>query len=754
MLGPGGVSGPSKATEDHVSETLPPADDDAPPTPGGQDEPRGLLRAPGDRRIEDIFDSAAQLQLLQLETRRKIADRLRRGLPLVEDDAADASISVRPASRVPKRWRLLPNGTKLHAWQRRCLPLWLEDGRGTVKVATGGGKTFFALAAAQELQRKKELDLRLVIVVPTIPLMVQWRSELRASNLPESAVALLGGSEAPASMDDVRVLICVLASARQKLPEIVASAGWSDRTFLVVDECHRSRATQARRIFECNAKYTLGLSATPETAEDDDAVPLRDAYDQSVVGQALGPIIFELSLEDCYREGLLSPFELWHVGLSLDDAERAEHVRLSDEIADLRKPLQALHARVRSRQPFLAWCQSRARDGGEHSVEAERFMGLANARKRLLYRAKARARAVLGILQQALVEPEARAIVFHESIEEIETIFLDLLDAGVPALLEHSKLPDGLRAEGIQAFRDGVARTIVSAKSLVEGFNVPSADVGIIAASSGSVRQRIQSLGRLLRRKRTDAIARVYVLYVRNTEDEVIYEKADWDRVMGAERNHYFEWNEPGALQPWASGLTETNCPPRRYRPAASEVDVSRLAPGGIWPGQTTGFALHVDHGENLRMEDGTLLPVGTDAVQRIVAVNPHRRATLTPARHVITRAGTSVDGTEWIFVTTLDAVPEPQVEGERLKIGSVAGRPQIIRGGRSQRFALGPGAAKADGAGEVRDALLAWVGNVERTVGMPVTHLFWDGDRSYWVELGGRRIPCPEPLGPLEFPA
>ncbi|WP_343425006.1 helicase-related protein [Candidatus Amarolinea dominans] len=193
----------------------------------------------------------------------------------------------------------------------------------------------------------------------------------------------------------------------------------------------------------------------------------------------------------------------------------------------------------------------------------------------------------LGILAESLADQDARAIVFHESIEAIENLFLQALQRKIPAVLEHSQLPDGLRAENIEAFREGVARVIISAKSLVEGFNVPSADLGIIAASSSSVRQRIQSLGRMLRRKPGDRSARVFVLYVRDTEDEAIYEKADWENVIGAERNQYFIWRPGDEGTRWPEGLEVSVSAPRTYRPPSWEVDVAGLAPQSPYPGQT-----------------------------------------------------------------------------------------------------------------------------------------------------------------------
>ena len=142
---------------------------------------------------------------------------------------------------------------------------------------------------------------------------------------------------------------------------------------------------------------------------------------------------------------------------------------------------------------------------------------------------------------------------------------------------EHSKRPQRLRDASIDLFRKSIARIIVSAKSLVEGFNVPSADVGVIAASSGSVRQRIQSLGRMLRRKESGRAARIWVLYVRDTEDEAIYQHADWEAIIGAEANKYWYWNPDQSLTTFEEQLVERDSPPRVYRPPCNEADVSSL---------------------------------------------------------------------------------------------------------------------------------------------------------------------------------
>lgn len=704
-------------------------------------------------KAPEVFTDDHQLALLQLLIRKSMSSRMD---TCGDDDADPEETGTEEASQsetlgLPVDWRLMPENISLHAWQRECLPLWLSKGRGTVKVATGGGKTLFALAAAERLQNTREPDLRLVIVVPTIPLMFQWYDELKNSNLPLDAIGLMGGNQDLSPSGRMRVLICVLASARDRLETFINTCGWSHSPImLVVDECHHANAAQGRRIFAINAPYTLGLSATPEQDAEADGLPTDQAYEQSAIGQGLGPIIYSFSLRQSLEAGLLTPFEVWHIGLPLATAEAEEHRRLSTEISDLRRDLQRRHQSSRSQQGFLAWCQTQASRKGPSASDAERFIGLANRRKRLLYRAAARSRVVLDALTTSAADEESRVIVFHESIEEIERLFLDAVGSGLPVVLEHSKLPDGLRAENINAFRRGVARGIISAKSLVEGFNVPSADLGIVAASTSSVRQRIQSLGRMLRRKAGNRHARVIVLYVRDTEDEAIYQKADWENVVGAERNRYFVWSDNPDARSWQDHLTETNLPPRTYRPPSWEVE--SLNRGDFYPGQTDGLELKVDQGGNLRTADGGLVKAAPEAVASIPGLNSARRAVRTPAGHLIVRCDGPLHD-QWQFLGMVDIPEAPLMDSVRLQVKAVRGRKVLAKKvGNKEFFARAAENGASLEADKARQCLLEWIAGVEQVRNVPVKELFWDGAQQYWLEVEGQRIEHEGQLAALEF--
>jgi hypothetical protein len=335
------------------------------------------------------------------------------------------------------------------------------------------------------------------------------------------------------------------------------------------------------------------------------------------------------------------------------------------------------------------------------------------------------------------------------------------LERGIPAVLEHSQLPDSLRSDNIEAFRQGVARVIISAKSLVEGFNVPSADLGIIAASSSSVRQRIQSLGRMLRRKPTQTSARIYVLYVRDTEDEAIYEKADWESVIGAEQNRYFTWRTLSDTESgidWHSRLEETGEAPRIYRPPANEINVSALCTGDRFPGQVHGVDLRIDGAGNPRTENGMLVSDANRHVGDIMALNSQRRARITPAGHLIVRSDlTGGQSGDWRFLGMIN-VPDEEQEPRRtvLRIQSVSGRRVIARwdeATRSARLAKGPGESESPDAGDAHAELLNWIRKVESEKNRKVREVYWDDNMNYWLEIEGERISYGYPISPLEFP-
>lgn len=334
-------------------------------------------------------------------------------------------------------------------------------------------------------------------------------------------------------------------------------------------------------------------------------------YKDSLLGREIGDLVYEMTLEEAYKKGILPGFELRHYALPLTAREQLKYSSLSRSIKELYSELKDVERsrNLSGKKTLFSWCQRLAKRGGLLGDLAQSFIWETGERKRLLYHAKARRDAVVKILKYELkINPDARAILFHESIEEVMALYRQLLEEGIPVVAENSQLSGNLRETSVDLFRRGIAKVIVSARSLIEGFNVPSADVGIIVASNTSVRQRIQTLGRVLRKTQVDGKEKkavVYVLYMEKTTDEYIYEKTDWNKIIGAEHNRYFFWDlqsEPEKLKG----------PPRMPQTLEKDIEENILKKGETYPGKYEGDEYSCDFSGNV-----------FDVVTNRPAVNP-----------------------------------------------------------------------------------------------------------------------------------
>jgi superfamily II DNA or RNA helicase len=578
-------------------------------------------------------------------------------------------------SGLPERWNLI-QGIDLHPWQRECIDAWFDSGmKGVLKVVTGAGKTILALAIAERLQQAQAHDLRVAIVVPTVVLLDQWKHEIATrSNLPPEAIGLLGGGSDEAFGPEVRILICVLNSAARKLPELVRKTGIGSSLLLIVDECHRAGAKEMRRIFETERVFSLGLSATPERESDyseregDLTEPVDDenynsvTFDESVIGKELGPVIYELNYAEAIRLGVLPPFRIIHYGLSLLPSERTSYEKASREITTLRQDLERPGRRGLG---LIRWCRSGA---AANNPAAARLLALTSQRKRLVFRMAQRTSATVRILREAFVEnPTCRAILFHESIEQVMELFASLRTEGFPVVAEHSEFPDAMRSDGLQLFRQGTAQIIVSARSLIEGFNVPSADLGIIVAASSSVRQRVQTLGRLLRKSHapdgSEKHAALYVLYAAGTVDELIYEKADWEEFVGAERNQYFLWPDADRSPP-----IQALGPPRRPALGELSIDAGLLSAGDTYPGDTDeGIEYTRDSQGTIRTGGGLLTEPHAELTSILTRSSKIAgRFRITPVKHYVVELEKTGDGWRGVYLGTLNTpVRSVQIDEE-----------------------------------------------------------------------------------------
>jgi superfamily II DNA or RNA helicase len=509
---------------------------------------------------------------------------------------------------------------RLVDWQRAAVDAWIAGDtegphRGTLEIFTGGGKSLIAIECMRHASEHSS-GVRIVIVVPTLALLRQWRRVLlENTDLEEGDVGELHGHRKD-NLADVPVLISVLNTASDRLPEMIRAADLP--VMLVVDESHRAGAPQFSRVLQSSAQYTLGLSATAARDDvDDEGAPID--YDDHVLGVRLGRIVYRFDLRMAREVGWLPNFTVFHHAVHLTEAERHRYDEITRKIDDLADGLT--HEGV-----DISGARSRVGIPGAIGELARAYVGAVALRKDLLYRAAQREKVVLRIIDQMAAEQsEPRALVFHERIDETVALYDALAKGGLPFKvgLEHSRLPESERREALNAFATGTVAVLVSVKSLVEGIDVPDADVGISVASSSSVRQRIQALGRVLRRRFDGQVkdAKMHILYVADTVDELIYEKEDWGDLTGEAANVYLDWPLNAVT------FTLLEGPPRRPRPTEDQFWAAlggKLGEDPIeWPCEWPKSEWRVDSEGNVTNLEGRLVVNAVGVAESVRALKP-----------------------------------------------------------------------------------------------------------------------------------
>lgn len=513
---------------------------------------------------------------------------------------------------MPLRPLELRETVSLDDWQVEARDAWRlakhpERGtrHGILQAVTGTGKSIAAMACMVDASREAP-ELRFAIVVPGQELARQWKRELlEVLDLAPSEIGLRMTGES-GSLRSCRIVVYVVNSARTHLAKDASGLP----VMLVVDECHRTATAENRKIFETTTRFRLGLSATADRARDTDEAGIKLPLEQQVHARALGPSFYRMTVADAERRGILPPFQLVHHGITLSPDESAQYEAISRRLRTAQQEMEQLgvnmgmltqaasgkgarwnprqieaarrvHALILERKHFLYLRPERNRVAGLLLAEAFRAAGQAGQDlQAILFNERIRpstpkaqaaddAEPVDDVADDEDDTPEEAPTLPAEGADALYARLIDLHRAGGLAIggtsaqvirLHHSAHPD---PEAIRAMKharvDDPARprVLVSVKGATEGIDLPNADLGMIVASTSSVLQRIQTLGRILRPRRVKGegnrlyrreeyakhpLKTLHVLYVKGTVDEEIYHGTDWDQLLGRERNLWRVW--------------------------------------------------------------------------------------------------------------------------------------------------------------------------------------------------------------------
>ncbi|MDQ6798144.1 MAG: hypothetical protein M3011_09035, partial [Actinomycetota bacterium] len=213
-------------------------------------------------------------------------------------------------------------------------------------------------------------------------------------------------------------------------------------------------------------------------------------------------------------------FKVTLIGIDMPPGERAQYEGLTKIIGERVRILTEQYAVPTTPQhSFMRAVTDLAGDNrSDGQAIARAFLAAVSERKQLLSISPAK-RAAVATLASAMKVAHG-SLVFTETIATAERIADELHDQGLRVDTVHSSQSSGERRSALREFSSRRLDVVVAPKVLDEGIDVPEADLAVIVSASSSRRQMIQRMGRVLRRKADDRLARFAILYLRGTNED------------------------------------------------------------------------------------------------------------------------------------------------------------------------------------------------------------------------------------------
>ena len=385
------------------------------------------------------------------------------------------------------------SGVELRPYQRKAVNCWEQRGfRGIFEMATGTGKTFTALAAATQRMRALK-RVAVVILVPYLHLLEQWRENCEQFGL----LPILCSSnhdqwptEVRSKIQDFRLgalpSICILAVHQTAATERFAAATRglpAETALLIADEVHSLGAPRLRGALLPNVTMRLGLSATPRRWYDEEGTSVLLDYFMGVC--------FEYPLDQAIGT-FLTPYRYFPIPTMLTSNESDEYEDLSRSIATLACRDVEHDRQLQERLKKLLIRRAQIVSAAENKIPL-----LLTALKKQMAKSEGKTGELRNILiycapgthKQVLAAVSSLGLRCHEFVHTVSM---------------HK------RETILCQFAKGDIQALIAIHCLDEGVDIPSTQTAYFLASTTNPREFIQRRGRILRRFEGKIRADVY----------------------------------------------------------------------------------------------------------------------------------------------------------------------------------------------------------------------------------------------------
>ncbi len=382
---------------------------------------------------------------------------------------------------------------ELRDYQKQAIHNWEKSSmRGCVILPTGAGKTAIGIKAIQKVNASA------LVVVPTIDLMEQWANNISKylltnnnnnnnnnQNSQNISIGRLGGGE-----DNLQAITVTTYDSAY----LRASTIGNQFKLIIFDEVHHLPAPGYRSIAEqFIAPYRLGLTATIE----------REDELHELIPYLTGGVVFRLGSQELSAQKHLAEYTIDRIQVNLTPEEQKEYeVNHTKFLTNLRQ--------LGFKVPSMYNLKRLIMISNKNKIAREALLAR-NKANEIALNSKSKIDELQKILQQ---NKKIKTIIFTQNNKMVYTLSNKFL---IPNITYRTIKKE--RQDVLERFKSGRYNVVVTSRVLDEGVDVPDAELGIIMSGTGSGRELIQRLGRILRPKQDGRKARLVELVSKHTQE-------------------------------------------------------------------------------------------------------------------------------------------------------------------------------------------------------------------------------------------
>lgn len=379
----------------------------------------------------------------------------------------------------------IPANIQLRDYQKTALVSWLNNkGRGTLKMATGSGKTIIGLAITTELYHQIGLQV-LVVICPFRHLVTQWGRECEKFKLQP----ILAFENVNNWHDNLSTQLYNIRSNQQKFLTVITTNStlisesfqsqlkfFPVKSLIIGDEAHNLGSPRLEASLPRNIGLRLALSATPERYFDEEGTDNLLQY----FGDILQP---EFTLADAINKGALVHYLYYPILVNLTEGESYNYAKLTQKIGWVLNK----STKLENNDNLTSLLMKRARLIGAAHNKLEVLKELMETRLNTSH--------TLFYCGDGNIAGEDTA--YKRQITEVTRILGKELGYRVNIYTAETNLNE--RENMRIQFENGELQGLVAIRCLDEGIDIPAIKNAVILASTGNPRQFIQRRGRILR---------------------------------------------------------------------------------------------------------------------------------------------------------------------------------------------------------------------------------------------------------------